>query len=89
FAQKYAKGLENVENNREEINELLTHLISDVVIYSRPLKADDKVSGPKTTKKRFMPNGIKIVMRLPHEILMHLIEDQEVKQEFGVKPVHL
>lgn len=89
FAQKYAKGLENVENNREQVNELLTYLISDVVVYSRPLKADDRVSGPKTTKERFMPSGIKIVMRLPHEILMHLIEDQEVKQEFGVNPVHL
>ena len=82
FQEKYVKALVDIENNRHFAQELLDVLIDKVVVRSRPVLPDDRISGRKK-EGQYIPYKLVIHFRLPKEML------QEAFFKFGVKDANL
>ncbi len=89
FSNRYGNSMDAIYSDRVKMASLLRHLISEIVIYSRPMGENDSIAGRKVTRQRYIPESIQIEMHLPHQILTHLFENPDLKEEFGVKPVDL
>lgn len=76
FEGKYQKMLQDFKKHPEEVKEILHMLIDEIVVYSRPVVKDDKVSGPKKENQQ-IANRLHIKLKLPQDILNE-IGKQEV-----------
>jgi len=68
FGSKYQKMLSGVEKDREEIYKIIHALIEEIIVYTRPVKKEDKVAGRKRDGQ-MITNRIHIKFKLPQEIL--------------------
>jgi len=82
FSQKYIKALdgiyENKKEKRQEVFDILHMLIGNIIIYSRPITAKDKIAGRKKAKQ-LIPYKLELELKLPQDILNHFAS------RFGVK----
>jgi site-specific DNA recombinase len=71
FDQQYQKALENIENDREQLKQILRIIVDKIVIYSRDLTDKDVVAG-RRSKNQKLPYKITISLRLPQEYMQML-----------------
>lgn len=83
FNDKYAKSLEDIYGNREEVYRILHLIVSQIIIYSRPLKVGDIVAGKKKAGQK-IPYKIALILKLPQDYLQELykkIDDKSVPHD--------
>jgi len=86
YHKKYGSSLDTIFSDREKAQELVSKLISRIVIYSRPKRPDEKIAGRKKKGvEQYIPESIQIVLRLPDELLMHLTKGSAIDKQFGVR----
>lgn len=66
--EKYASDLEAFLADREALYTFLHQLIEEIVVFTRPLKDKDIVSGPKTEKQQ-LPYRLHIKFKLPDDLM--------------------
>lgn len=71
FHKEYAEILNDVANNKNEIQIILKTIMDKVVVYSRPLKPNDVIAGRKVTNQQ-IPYKIDIQFKLPQSYLQEL-----------------
>lgn len=81
FNEAYQTSLENKFNDPEETKRMLSLIISEIVIFSRPVTSKDLIAGRKKRDQE-IPYKILIRLRLPHNILQDLTK--ETQKKFGV-----
>jgi len=90
YQKKYGPSLEVMFADREKTKLLLQNLISKIIVYSREKKPSEKVAGrPKKGTKQYIPHNIKIVLRLPNEMLSFISKGSEIDKQFGVTDANL
>ena len=74
FEEKYKKALQDYEENETKhyLYGLIHMMIREIIVFSRPKRKTDSVSGPKK-KGQMIPYKLKIVMKLPSEMLGDLL----------------
>lgn len=77
FKEKYTQAIENTFNDRDELKRLIDMVVDEIIIFSRPLTDKDIVAG-KRKPGQVKPYKMKIVMRLPKEMLIDLAKYFEV-----------
>lgn len=82
FQEKYAESLEDIERNRNFMQEMFSVLIEKIVVKSRPVNELDVISGRKK-ENQYIPYKIDLHFRLPPDML------KEAFYKFGVKDAKL
>ncbi len=77
FSSHYTEKLEKNFKDRETIAKILKILIDEIVVYTRPVRADDPVAGRKK-KDQQIPDRIHIKLKLPSEILHEIVSKEKV-----------
>lgn len=86
YHKKYGSSLDTIFSDREKAQELVSKLISRIVVCSRPRRPDEKIAGRKKKGvEQYIPESIQIVLRLPDELLMHLTKGSAIDKQFGVR----
>ena len=73
FNEEYKGSLDELKKDRKALYELVHHLIDEIVVYTRPLKKDDKIAGVRK-KDQQVPFRLHIKLKLPQDILHDLYE---------------
>lgn len=91
FQTKYGGELDDIFKDRKQAAVFLQNMISKIIVYSRDLKAGEKVAGrPKKGAKQYVPHSIEIVLKLPNEMLTYLSsKESSINKQFGVTSVDL
>ena len=81
FKAKYLDMLRDFRSNRLEAKKILSTIIDRIMIYSRPVKETDIISGRRTLEQK-IPYMMDIEVKLPPELVKEVYEK---KSKFGVK----
>lgn len=88
FRYEYKDKLQEIKNDRQALFNLIHLLVDEIVVFSRPVTDADRVAGRKTDEQ-FIPNGLRIELKLPQEFLKEQVElnvkSVREKSEFGAK----
>jgi len=83
YAERYSKSLDTILKDREQLYELISGLISQINVYSRPRTEKDVIAGKKK-ENQMIPDRIDIYLNLPQNLLRQLYT-----QKFAVRSDNL
>lgn len=78
FKNRYENRLEDLFEDREELSRILKLLISDIIVFSRPVKKEDSIAGQKKSHQR-IPYKMFVKFRLPAEMMRDMMLEQDKK----------
>lgn len=89
FNEKYEKVLQNLENNREQIQEIISLIVDKIVVHSRDVVEEDIIAGIKKENQK-IPYIIDIYYKLPQKLLQSLLKQNPSAREIDpTKPFDL
>ena len=74
FKEKYESSLEQLaqEGSDEELSSLIHMIVDEIIIFSRPKRKTDSVSGPKK-EGQMIPYKLKVSLKIPSKMLSDLL----------------
>ena len=75
FADKYKQVLDqDINTNRKELAEVISMLVDEIILYSRPVTAEDKLAGRKK-EGQYIPYKLDIKLNLPQYLMRDFYTD--------------
>ena len=74
FQEKYEKAIKDYDDNKniDYLYGLIHMMIQEIIVFSRPKRKSDSISGPKK-EGQMIPYKLKIVLKIPSEMLGDLL----------------
>ena len=74
FQEKYEEAIKDYDDNKniDYLYGLIHMMIQEIIVFSRPKRKSDSISGPKK-EGQMIPYKLKIVLKIPSEMLGDLL----------------
>ena len=74
--------LDKVFTDRERVKSLLNYLVEEIVVYSKKLRKNKKISGQPTEREQYEPYRIEVIFKLPQNFANHVIPELPIGSDW-------